>query len=282
MSYSKKLLLRTRDLFVKELSVGSNTTVICFTPWIRDIPRNEKNNRGFGEGIFIEKGYNELHILARYNHWYQINDVVDFLIKYKNHNTHKFFTYGSSMGGFAAIVFAPLVNGRCIAISPQFSISPEVVPFEQRWRQEASSVEFIYNISYNSHAQGLLVYDSISDDAKHARLILMLRPSFLTWKKPFLGHPAGKAINELIGIKQMILDYIEHDHNINLTPLNNAYHAYKKNHSWYWENLAYQFLKMGHKKLSPTILIELDNASKRFPDSYYLNRLVYILGKNKQ
>jgi pimeloyl-ACP methyl ester carboxylesterase len=46
-------------------------------------------------------------------------------------------TLGNSMGGFGAVLFASALNRcrRAIAFSPQSSVSPAVVPFEDRWRE---------------------------------------------------------------------------------------------------------------------------------------------------
>jgi pimeloyl-ACP methyl ester carboxylesterase len=46
-------------------------------------------------------------------------------------------TLGNSMGGFGAMLFAGALERcrRAIAFSPQSSVSPAVVPFEDRWRE---------------------------------------------------------------------------------------------------------------------------------------------------
>lgn len=47
------------------------------------------------------------------------------------------FTLGNSMGGFGAVLFASALERcrRAIAFSPQSSVCPAVVPFEDRWRE---------------------------------------------------------------------------------------------------------------------------------------------------
>jgi hypothetical protein len=58
----------------------------------------------------------------------------------------KIVTIGNSMGGFGAIVFAGLLDADvAIAFSPQFSVSPTVLPKENRWNEFTSKIkEFIY------------------------------------------------------------------------------------------------------------------------------------------
>jgi hypothetical protein len=47
------------------------------------------------------------------------------------------FTLGNSMGGFGAVLFAGALAEcrRAVAFSPQSSVWPAVVPFEDRWRE---------------------------------------------------------------------------------------------------------------------------------------------------
>jgi hypothetical protein len=47
------------------------------------------------------------------------------------------FTLGNSMGGFGAVLFAGAFAQcrRAVAFSPQSSVCPAVVPFEDRWRE---------------------------------------------------------------------------------------------------------------------------------------------------
>ena len=51
-------------------------------------------------------------------------------------NYDKVVTLGNSMGGFGAVYFAPRLPNcrRAISFVPQFSVDPEIVPNEDRWR----------------------------------------------------------------------------------------------------------------------------------------------------
>ncbi|MEJ2019041.1 MAG: hypothetical protein P8X51_12335 [Maritimibacter sp.] len=50
-------------------------------------------------------------------------------------------TYGSSMGGYGALLAAARLGAdRAVALCPQFSIAPEVVPFEHRYQAEAERI----------------------------------------------------------------------------------------------------------------------------------------------
>jgi len=76
---------------------------------------------GFGEMFLNKRGYDVISVQKRRENWYQdlsIDDlrqsVSEILPRYKS-----VFTYGSSMGGYAALYFASAVGGRALSFSPR-------------------------------------------------------------------------------------------------------------------------------------------------------------------
>jgi len=50
-------------------------------------------------------------------------------------------TLGNSMGAFLAVLLSgPLGAGRCLGLSPQWSVDPRVVPEETRWRRYRNAI----------------------------------------------------------------------------------------------------------------------------------------------
>ena len=238
-----KLLHRSKYYFIKEYNVNSNSCLVCFTPWISTVPRDELNAAGFGERVFINNNINELHIIARDNRWYQDSLLLDFLKEYKSKNTNtKFTCYGSSMGAYGALVYSNILDADCISISPQFSIDREVVPFEKRWEKESKIINFNLNIEYNDNP-GLLIYDHASLDHKHGNLIREKRPNYQVFSKSFLGHPAGAFVNSFYGLKKLVVSYVNGQ--FSLEEFENQYSSKKRQSHWYWNNMAYQLLKFG-------------------------------------
>ena len=81
----------------------------------------------------------------------------------------KIVTIGNSMGGFGAIVFAGLLDADvAIAFSPQFSVSPSVLPKESRWTEYTSQIkEFVYDDAGSRIVPGCEYYIFQGDGGKN-------------------------------------------------------------------------------------------------------------------
>ncbi|MEQ9242446.1 hypothetical protein [Roseovarius indicus] len=72
--------------------------------------------------------------------WYNdpglFEEILDVVGRYRqDHGITETVTFGNSMGGYGAIVFAGRLGAKsCLAISPQYSVDPAVVPEEERWK----------------------------------------------------------------------------------------------------------------------------------------------------
>ena len=100
---------------------------------------------GFGEKFLKKAGHNAFHVICRGNDWYQYPEMPAAIAELKRRcaGYADVVTYGTSMGAYAAIRFAPhLQASRVIAISPQVSIDRRRVPFETRWAKEAAGITF--------------------------------------------------------------------------------------------------------------------------------------------
>lgn len=113
--------------------------------------------------------------------WFRLTDAPDLLLGLARQNFFDHFQnlvmIGASMGGFAALNFAPLVpRAKVLALSPQSSMSKQVAPFEARfpfavrksnWEAQpfldaAAAIPYIPAIS--------LLYDPFTpEDKQHAR-----------------------------------------------------------------------------------------------------------------
>lgn len=91
-------------------------------------------------------------------------------------------TLGNSMGGFAAILFSLLLPNAIgsIAFCPQFSVHPDEVPFETRWREYIAAItEWRFRTCLPqawNHSKGvthrIFCGDREPADIRHAELIL--------------------------------------------------------------------------------------------------------------
>lgn len=68
------------------------------------------------------------------------------------HHDKRIITLGNSMGGFLAILASQYIGAeRCISFSPQYSVSPKVVPFEKRWKKYSDKID-TFKFESLSHA----------------------------------------------------------------------------------------------------------------------------------
>ncbi len=95
----------------------SATLVVAFT----EMGPVDVDRPGFGEMFLNKRGYDVISVQKRKENWYQdlsIDDlkqaVSEIVPRYK-----AVVTYGSSMGGYAALYFASAVGARALSFSPR-------------------------------------------------------------------------------------------------------------------------------------------------------------------
>lgn len=197
------------DISVEYLNVGSELTLITFEPRSRHLGAlvPGKFGPGFGKGRFAPLGFNEVIVKTSRNHWYQ-TDEMDTAIEIINkvNAGNKVFTYGGSMGGFAAINFAPLLNASAfIALSPLHSVNPRGEAKEVRWA-ESQLLTFSHDLIASGRcrtAKGYAFFDRHNDDERHAALISRDTEGGL-FPLEFGSHPCSFYLNEAYGLKRLV------------------------------------------------------------------------------
>ena len=169
---------------------------------------------GFAEDFFLRQGIDAIHVINRTNAWYQYPELPSALQKIKDRLSGyaRIFTYGSSMGGYAAFRFAGAIGAQvAIALSAQYSFLARRVPFENRWRALRRNIEPIVEAAFpqkNASCRVIHFYDSRDADREHARLIAEHTPTTHV-RLPHGGHPAGVILAETGLLPSAILNIIE-------------------------------------------------------------------------
>ena len=199
---------RSRDLLVRAVQdYRSATCVVTF-----DSYSDEKtlDRLGFGESLFSQYSIDAIHFISRHNNWYQDRELLGVwrIVRELTHPYDRVLTYGSSMGGYAAIRFARNVGAQfAISISPQFSINPAIVPFDKRWINDAADIDF-----HNERTSGTdfsplsyVFYDPYNLDARHVELY---RPytQLVEIKLPNSGHPSSGFLAEVGVLQEAVLE----------------------------------------------------------------------------
>ncbi len=167
-------------------------TFDCLGDW-----HGRPDHPGFGGDFFLKEGVPAVHVLPSGNHWYHYATTAAALAAARDAvaGASRIVTYGSSMGGYAAIRFAgALGSATALALSPQYSIDPARVPFERRWPQEGRSIRWRAELDGPiAGPRPILVYDPRGPDARHARLIARDVEADRI-RLPWGAHPVGTIL----------------------------------------------------------------------------------------
>ncbi|KMK67936.1 hypothetical protein [Puniceibacterium sp. IMCC21224] len=165
------------------------------TPGAFDTPRPVRS--------FVDRGYAHLHLQARHNDWY-INDETVALadtLRTVCQSYARVVGMGFSMGGYAALRFSSALGLRhLIAVSPQFSLSPKVVPQDRRYRDCAGGFDdALGDLAVHGRAAlaGVVLFDPFKPlDRLNANLIAATFPRVQLCRLAGSGHPASRILRE--------------------------------------------------------------------------------------
>ena len=201
-------LFRSDNLLVREISgFGAGGLVVTFDSYtdIRDLDRP-----GFGEMFLRAKQVDAIHVISRDNRWYQYPELPESVEKIRcvAQRYERTISYGSSMGGYAAIRFGAAVGAQAaLALSPQFSIDPGVVPFEDRWLDDAKVIDFALERSWAVPFVDVayIPFDPHDRDKRHVELFAS-RTHVVPIDLPNAGHPVTGFLAEIGLLQQAVLE----------------------------------------------------------------------------
>lgn len=199
------ILFDSTQLRVRLVPRGGRLCVVSFGSYA-NLPTLDR--AGFGEAFLARCGIDAVHVLTRDNRWYHHAELDAALaaVATATIGYERVVTYGSSMGGYAALHFAAASGAQAaLAISPQYSIDPRIAPDETRWPAEAA------RIAYGTHpppsGEGVLVYDPVDRlDRRHAERYAAANPRLVLLPVPYAGHPAATLLAETGELQAMIRD----------------------------------------------------------------------------
>ncbi len=187
-------IYRDEDLIVRMVPQGRmRRWVVTFEMHVTE---RQPERRAFGERFLRRIGMSAIHVLARGNHWYNYPGTPHALHAIRTAldeaGARRIVTYGSSMGAYAAIRFAPSIRATGIlALSPQYSIDRAIMPEEDRWQDEARDIVWQADLAgpLLPCAPTVVVYDPRDADARQVARIAQDIP-IIPILAPYVGHPA--------------------------------------------------------------------------------------------
>lgn len=202
------ILYRSDRLEVRQVVAGDGRArVVTFDPY-HAIPGTDRP--AFGEQYFVEQGITAIHLLSHANDWFQYPETARVLrlIAQAVEGADHVLSYGSSMGGYAALRFAAAVGAdTALALSPQFSLDRRKVPFERRWAQDQRRIRFRDELDGPIRAvpRMVIAYDPmLSADRHHAELFedATLLPL------PHAGHPVGAFLADVALLHPLVMSML--------------------------------------------------------------------------
>ncbi len=212
--------------------------VVIFSSFLN----RELNSKVGGANYFLSLGIDVFSVQSKVDDWHQslpfstINELSLILETKFNEK----YSYGSSMGGYAAILFARKLGiKRVLALSPQFSIRDQ---FDKRWEEYAYSIKWNYDFDWAKHYKGdiWIAYDPHDADAIHVSKFKnhFTLASIHTLLFPYSSHPVTTYLFDANKLNELILEVLINgkfpklniDNKINETYLYNLAHfLFKKN-----------------------------------------------------
>lgn len=186
-------------------------TFICFSSRENEYEEKRDFGREFAKEALLNTEFNYISFSSIQNCWYQhvSRDCLQALCSFLKQLQNKVITYGSSMGGFAAIAIGQRIScDYFFALSPQFSIaSPYMSSIkdgrfpEAQKRLTPTSINILD--SKASSLNGLVVFDPLQVDGFHARSIVEQTGAF---ELPLVGsgHGGAAAVNKIYGLKNLL------------------------------------------------------------------------------
>lgn len=164
---------------------------------------------GFGEEFLRNAGISAIHVMGVREDWYQYPEMPAAMqaVRQATAGAERVMTYGSSMGGYAALRFADAAGANAVlAISPQYSIDPKKTPFEKRWIQDSRRIHFLPEIDgrLSCAVQPIVVFDPVAEDGRQAALIQQ-DIAITQIRLPHVSHPATTYLGEVGLLKPLVL-----------------------------------------------------------------------------
>lgn len=106
---------------------------------------------GFGEPSLAKRQISQVVVLPRRADWFQLPEFLAAMAALRRHlgPATPVVTYGFSMGGYGAILAARALDARlALALAPQFSLDPRVVPGDLRFAPQAREIgPFLWDVA---------------------------------------------------------------------------------------------------------------------------------------
>lgn len=111
---------------------GSQSAIVTFSARSK-----QAISPAFGDRYLESRKIPAVHIQSKWNHWWHTDEALEIPLILQRLNIRRPYLYGSSMGGYAALMFGGRLNAAgAIALSPIVYVSPSLGSFDSRWDED--------------------------------------------------------------------------------------------------------------------------------------------------
>lgn len=172
---------------------------------------SKKTKKGFGSNFILNHGYDHVFVAQAPGSQYQqlsLEDFYDVLNPFLDEKS--VYTYGSSLGAYAAIYYGGIIDAKIIAAAPKNSAHPDYI------KSKFKNIEFLHNELINqpiSSKTPTLLYDPYrEEEARYINeKVLQAYPDAVKVEMPFSGHTVLNTLKEAGLLKKVILSIVEED-----------------------------------------------------------------------
>jgi hypothetical protein len=223
---------------------------------------NDVTAPGYAERFLRTRGFDVLAVKTNRNDWFQTLSIEDMVnIRAMLPHYGRVTTYGSSMGGYAAIYFADAIGAAtAIALSPQYSVDPAVMPGDGRWVADAANIVFTHrsidDVVKDGTARLLVLYDPNNPDRLHVEAMSGAGPRLLPLPVHYGGHPVGVALHEIGILERIVVEIL----NGKVPDVRGRIRRNRRMSAQYMYSLALACIQKGHVQSADRLLTR---AAKR-------------------
>ncbi|MFN6925740.1 MAG: hypothetical protein ACK4P8_08825 [Tabrizicola sp.] len=168
----------------------------------------------WGQAFLQAQGFDILAVQIKRRDWFRDSQLIAALQSLRDDGFFSRFPavsmYGSSMGAFGALAFAPLAPGCTVmAFAPQRSLDPTLCPFETRYRHARLTTD--WTLPFGDAAEGLhaasrayVAFDPTQpEDTQHAAALSAPNVTFLPMRH--MGHKLPPGLLKMGLLKALSL-----------------------------------------------------------------------------
>lgn len=174
---------------------------------------------GFGTDFVLSMGFDTIHVAQKFGTQYQGLSIESFhaavspLLK----DWDDVITYGSSLGGYAALYYGGSINARCIAAAPMLPAWPPL-KLPKYKNLEMAHLELI-DVPVSKH-DPVVIFDPCVERDLYL-IDNMVRPAYPNLREvrvPYAGHTVLITLSQARLLRPIIENLIRDDKVINFEP----------------------------------------------------------------